>query len=155
MLEFWNNYGLYLWGLTTALVVIALVWLAYNTFSGQEEETEAAGAWVFNGGLFTPATATVLRPEREEVLVTDGPFLEGKEHVPGKDFYSTDAFTDYAVKFIEGASRKGNPFLLRQTGPSKKPEHLSPKTRVRWSLDWFEQLPVGDGIVSAIRSSDR
>ena len=44
MLEFWNNYGLYLWGLTTALVVVALVWLAYNTFSGQEEETEAAGA---------------------------------------------------------------------------------------------------------------
>jgi hypothetical protein len=47
------------------------------------EETKAAGAWVFNGGLFPPDTATVLRQQDEEVLVTDGPYLEGKEHVGG------------------------------------------------------------------------
>ena len=47
------------------------------------EETKDAGAWVFNGGLHPPATATVLRPEGEDVLVTDGPYLEGKEHIGG------------------------------------------------------------------------
>jgi hypothetical protein len=47
------------------------------------EETKDAGAWVFNGGLHPPATATVLRPRDGDVLVTDGPYLEGKEHIGG------------------------------------------------------------------------
>ncbi len=47
------------------------------------EETKDAGAWVFNGGLHPPDTATVLRPRDEDVLVTDGPYLEGKEHIGG------------------------------------------------------------------------
>jgi hypothetical protein len=42
-----------------------------------------AGAWVFAGGLAAPSTATVLRPEGEEVLVVDGPFAEGKEYLGG------------------------------------------------------------------------
>ena len=40
MLELWNSSGFYLWALTTALVIIALAWLAYNAFSGQGGETE-------------------------------------------------------------------------------------------------------------------
>jgi hypothetical protein len=47
------------------------------------EELKAAGAWVFAGGLHPPSTATVLRPRGEEVLTTDGPFAEGKEHLGG------------------------------------------------------------------------
>ena len=47
------------------------------------EEMRAAGAWVFNGGLYPPSTATVLRPTDAEVLMTDGPFTEGKEHIGG------------------------------------------------------------------------
>jgi len=51
------------------------------------EEIKAAGAWVFTGGLHPADTATVLRPGRGEgegtVLVTDGPFVEGKEHLGG------------------------------------------------------------------------
>ena len=42
-----------------------------------------AGAWVFAGGLFPPSSATVLRPKEGEVLMTDGPFAEGREHVGG------------------------------------------------------------------------
>ena len=42
-----------------------------------------AGVWVFSGGLFPPATATVLRPKDGGVLVSDGPFVEGKEHLGG------------------------------------------------------------------------
>ena len=47
------------------------------------DEVKAAGAWVFNGGLHAPSTATVLRLQDGEVLMTDGPFAEGKEHVGG------------------------------------------------------------------------
>jgi hypothetical protein len=46
-------------------------------------ELQAAGAWLFAGGLAAVTTATVLRPERDDVLMTDGPFLEGKEHLGG------------------------------------------------------------------------
>ena len=44
---------------------------------------QAAGAWVFTGGLHAPDTATVLRPKDGDVLVTDGPFVEGKEYLGG------------------------------------------------------------------------
>jgi hypothetical protein len=47
------------------------------------EELRAAGAWVFAGGLHAPSTATLLRPSGDEVLMTDGPFAEGKEYVGG------------------------------------------------------------------------
>jgi hypothetical protein len=47
------------------------------------EEAKAAGAWVFNGGLHPPGTATVVRSQRGDFLVTDGPYAEGKEHVGG------------------------------------------------------------------------
>ncbi|HKF15709.1 MAG TPA: YciI family protein [Candidatus Dormibacteraeota bacterium] len=47
------------------------------------KEVKAAGAWVFNGGLHPSSTATVLRLQNGDVLTTDGPFAEGKEHVGG------------------------------------------------------------------------
>ena len=47
------------------------------------EELKAAGAWVFHGGLHAPSTATVLRAKGDEVVMTDGPFTEGKEHLGG------------------------------------------------------------------------
>jgi hypothetical protein len=47
------------------------------------EEMRAAGAWVFTGGLHAASTATVVRQRGGEVLMTDGPYAEGKEHVGG------------------------------------------------------------------------
>jgi hypothetical protein len=47
------------------------------------QEIKAAGAWVFAGGLFPPSTATVLRAKDDEVLTTDGPYVEAKEHIGG------------------------------------------------------------------------
>ncbi|GAA1888776.1 YciI family protein [Streptomyces durmitorensis] len=46
-------------------------------------ELREAGAWVFAGGLFPPSTATVVRLKDSEVLTTDGPYIEGKEHLGG------------------------------------------------------------------------
>src|SRR5919202_6432144 len=47
------------------------------------QEAKAAGAWVFNGALHPPSTATVVRLQHGDVLLTDGPYVEGKEHIGG------------------------------------------------------------------------
>jgi hypothetical protein len=53
------------------------------------EELKSAGAWVFSGRLHQPDTATVVRISDGEVLTTDGPFVESKEHLGG--FYVIEA----------------------------------------------------------------
>jgi hypothetical protein len=64
------------------------------------EEMRAAGAWVFAGGLHPPQTATVVRDE----LVTDGPFIEAKEHLGG--FTVVDApDLDAALEWARRLSR--------------------------------------------------
>jgi hypothetical protein len=47
------------------------------------EDLRAAGSWVFAGGLAGPSTATVVHAKDDEVLLTDGPYLEGKEYLGG------------------------------------------------------------------------
>jgi hypothetical protein len=51
-----------------------------NTFV---QEAKDAGVWVFNGGLHPASTATVARIQKGDAIVTDGPYVEGKEHVGG------------------------------------------------------------------------
>ena len=47
-------------------------------------ELQSAGAWVFAGGLHPASTATVVRGGGSgDFLTTDGPFIEGKEHIGG------------------------------------------------------------------------
>ena len=53
-------------------------------------EMRAAGAWVFAGGLHPPGTATVLRASGEEMLVTDGPFVEAREFLGGLTVIQAD-----------------------------------------------------------------
>jgi hypothetical protein len=47
------------------------------------QELRASGTWVFAGGLHPSSTATVVRVQDGEMLITDGPFVEGKEHIGG------------------------------------------------------------------------
>ena len=54
-----------------------------------EAEMKASGSWVFSGRLHGPDTATVVRISNGEVLTTDGPFAESKEHLGG--FYIIEA----------------------------------------------------------------
>ena len=54
-----------------------------------EEEMKSAGAWVFSGRLHEPDTASVVRQSDGDVLTTDGPFAESKEHLGG--FYIIEA----------------------------------------------------------------
>jgi hypothetical protein len=55
----------------------------YRDVDDFNAEVKAAGAWVFAGGLLPHPSATVVRVKDGEVLTTDGPFAEGKEHIGG------------------------------------------------------------------------
>jgi hypothetical protein len=54
-----------------------------------EQDMKATGAWVVSGRLHEPSTATVVRSSGGEVVTTDGPFVESKEHLGG--FYIIQA----------------------------------------------------------------
>ena len=50
------------------------------------DELKAAGAWIFAGALADAPSATVVRAQQTgDVLITDGPYIEGKEHMGGFD----------------------------------------------------------------------
>ena len=48
-----------------------------------QDELKAAGVWVFSAGLHEASTATVVRAKDGDVITTDGPYIEGKEHIGG------------------------------------------------------------------------
>jgi hypothetical protein len=77
------------------------------------EKIKAAGSWVFTGGLHAPDSATVVRRGGGDVMVTDGPYLEGKEHVGG--FWVVDAADlDVALAWAAEATRAtGLPIEVR------------------------------------------
>jgi hypothetical protein len=68
------------------------------------EETRSSGAWVFNGGLHAPGTATVVRVKDGETLMTDGPYAEGKEHIGGLIIVQA-ADLDAALEWAQKAAR--------------------------------------------------
>ena len=62
---------------------------SWDKVSRVEAEMRSAGAWVFSARLHGPDTATVVRVVNGEVLMTDGPFAESKDHLGG--FYLIEA----------------------------------------------------------------
>lgn len=69
MMDLWTQFGFYLWALTTALVVVALAWLAWTTF-GSPGEVAAAGL-----DEETLSTLAALS-ERVEVLTEAAPHMQ-------------------------------------------------------------------------------
>ncbi len=71
------------------------------------KELKASGAWVFAGGLHDASTATVVRYRDGEVLTTDGPYVEGKEHVGGLSIIEApdlDAALEWARKLARATT---------------------------------------------------
>jgi hypothetical protein len=73
------------------------------------EELQSAGRWVFTGGLHPPGTATVIDPRRDGMPVTDGPYVEGKEHLGG--------FTVITAADLDEALEWGRRFARATTLP--------------------------------------
>jgi hypothetical protein len=55
----------------------------YADVAAFNEVLKKANAWVFGGGLHEPTSATVVSVKEGEVLYSDGPFSEAKEHIGG------------------------------------------------------------------------
>jgi len=73
-----------------------------------EAEMEASGAFVFGGALHGPDAATVVGVGDGDLVMTDGPFVEAKEHIAG--FYiinadDLDAALAWAGKVVDAISR--------------------------------------------------
>lgn len=70
-------------------------------------DMRAAGAWVFSAGLHPTGTATVVRVRNGETLMTDGPFIEGKEHIGGfvvLDAADLDAALEWARRMAQATT---------------------------------------------------
>lgn len=71
------------------------------------EEMKNAGAWVFTAGLYPASSATVVRNADGKVLMTDGPFVEAKEHIGGFVIIKAadlDAALDWAGKLAKATT---------------------------------------------------
>ena len=84
-----------------------------------EDEMEATGTFVFGGALHGPDASTVLRATEGDVVMTDGPFVEAKEHIAG--FYiinadDLDAALAWARKVVEAIRHPMEVRPFRVTG---------------------------------------
>jgi hypothetical protein len=94
MAEFWAVNGFYLWALTTALVIIALAWLAWNAFGPQvEEESADESGQADSSALETlAARVDVLSESMPHVQVTLGRTLQRYGLVRHPDATGQQAF---------------------------------------------------------------
>lgn len=75
----------------------------FDDVDALNQKMMAEGVWVFGGGLEPVDTATVVRAEDGEILFTDGPFAEAKEHIGG--FWIIEApDLDAALKWASEAT---------------------------------------------------
>ena len=84
-----------------------------------EDEMEATGTFVFGGALYDPDASSVLRAGEGEVVMTDGPFVEAKEHIAG--FYvinadDLDAALAWGRKVVEAIKHPIEVRPFRATG---------------------------------------
>jgi hypothetical protein len=87
------------------------------------DDAKATGAWVFNGALHAPSTATVVRIDHANVLVTDGPYTEGKEHIGGFLIVKAtdlDAALDWGRKLATALSSNGEDSLPIEVRPFRE-----------------------------------
>jgi hypothetical protein len=90
------------------------------------EDAKTAGVWVFNGGLHPPSTATVVRTQRGEALITDGPFAESKEHLGGFMVIKAsdlDAALEWARKMARVLTLDGHDGLPIEVRPFQHEGH--------------------------------
>ena len=77
---------------------------AFQAVNEFNQKLQADGAWVFGGGLHPADTASTVRIEDGQRVVTDGQFSEAKEHIGG--FWVVNApELDVALALADEASR--------------------------------------------------
>jgi hypothetical protein len=77
------------------------------TIDAFNDRMRADGHWVFAAGLAAPASATVVDARHGEPVITDGPYVETKEHIAG--FWIVEApHLDVALRLAAGGSKACN-----------------------------------------------
>jgi hypothetical protein len=74
---------------------------SFDQTDAVNNELQAAGVWVFAGGLHEPSSATVVSATDGDPVMTDGPFAESKEQLGGfwiLELPDLDAALAWAVK---------------------------------------------------------
>ena len=96
------------------------------------DEMEAAGARIVAAGLSPSSHAKSLRLQPNgDVLVTDGPYLEAKEHVGGFTIIEA-ADMDQALMWGRKAARAGRtPIEVREIPYSNLPNGMAHPSRMR------------------------
>jgi hypothetical protein len=80
----------------------------YKDVEAVNAEMRDKGAWVFGGGLEEPHIATVVREQDGQIVTTDGPFPEAKEHLGGfwvikaPDLDAAHAWAEKATRACQG-----------------------------------------------------
>ncbi len=96
---------------------------------GLEAEMDASDTFVFGGALHGPDAATVVNLNDGEVVMTDGPFAESKEHIGG--FYvinadDLDAALAWAGKVADATNHPIEVRPFRATGRVADHAHEMP-----------------------------
>jgi hypothetical protein len=81
--------------------------------SAFNDKLQANGQWVFAGGLHTPDVATVVDNTGAEVLTTDGPYPEAKEHLGGFWVVKVDDLDAALALAAEGSKACQGPVEVR------------------------------------------
>jgi hypothetical protein len=86
------------------------------------DKVREAGIWVFAGGLESVDAATVVDGQGDTPVMTDGPYLESKEHLGG--FWIIDVpDLDAALKWAaEGSKACGGKVEVRPFAAEPEPE---------------------------------
>lgn len=85
----------------------------YDGVAAFNAEVQAAGRWVFAGGLEAPSTATVVKTAGGETLMTDGPFAESKEYIGGFWVIKAEDLDDALAWAAKGSQACGGPVEVR------------------------------------------
>ena len=68
------------------------------------DRLRADGHWVFAGGLASPEHATVIDNRTGHPIISDGPFLESKEHIAGFWVIDTPSLDEALRLATEGSN---------------------------------------------------
>ncbi len=78
-----------------------------------EDDMESNGAFVFGGGLHGTDAATVVESIDARVTMTDGPFVESKEHIAGFYVISADDLDEALAWAAKVSACVGRPIEVR------------------------------------------
>ena len=84
-----------------------------------EDEMDSSGTFVFGGALHGPDAATVVRASGLDKVMTDGPYVEAKEHIGGFYIINAEDFDEalkWAGKVVDAINHSIEVRPFRATG---------------------------------------